>query len=298
MAIELLVLLFLKAQVAASGAILLTLALRLPVRRLFGAELGYLLWLLVPVAALASLFPSLPEFGLDKPATGAAHALALVRAPFLEHAQAIAFVWAAGTVALGAVFLLGQWRFDRSAKAGQAGPAATGFWPRMVVPDEYASRFTLEERSLIRAHERAHMDRRDPTSNLSIAFLQTVSWFNPLVHLAATLARMDQELSIDAKVMALHPKGRRRYAETLLKAHTRGLNSPLACALALGAKHPLEVRLAMLGMRKISVRRDGLGVMLIGALGLGIVITLWVVAPALIAYSPLYLEAITQRGGW
>lgn len=286
MAIELLVLMFLKAQAAASGAILLTVALRLPVRRLFGAELGYLLWLLVPVAGLASLFPSLPEFR-DDPGTGLANALAVVRTPVEEHALAIALVWTAGAVALGGLFVIGQWRFDRSAKAGRAGPAATGFWPRMVVPAEYASRFTLEERALIRAHERAHMDRRDPTSNLLIAFLQAISWFNPLAHLAATLARMDQELSVDAKVMALYPKGRRRYAETLLKAHVRGLSSPLACALALGARHPLEVRLAMLGMRKISVRRDGYGFMLIGALSLGIVLTLWVVTPALIAYSPL-----------
>jgi beta-lactamase regulating signal transducer with metallopeptidase domain len=205
----------------------------------------------------------------------------------LQHARLAAIVWALGTLALGSVFVLGQWRFDRAAKAGRAGPAATGFWPRMVVPAEYAMRFTLEERALIRAHERTHMDRRDPTSNLLIAFLQAISWFNPLVHLAATLARMDQELSVDAKVMALHPKGRRRYAETLLKAHARGLNSPLACALALGGRHPLEVRLAMLGMRKISVRRDGFGVVLIGALAMSIVITLWVLAPALIAYSPL-----------
>jgi beta-lactamase regulating signal transducer with metallopeptidase domain len=289
MTTELLVLMFLKAQVAASGAILLTVALRLPVRRLFGAEIGYSLWLLVPVAGLASLFPSLPDFreGLQRSPTGLANALALIRAPAIEHAASAAVVWAAGALALGAVFLLGQWRFERSARAGQAGPAATGFWPRMIVPAEYATRFTLEERALIRAHERAHMDRRDPTSNLLIALLQTISWFNPLAHLAAKLARMDQELSVDAKVMALHPKGRRRYAETLLKAHARGLNSPLACGLALGGRHPLEVRLAMLGMRKISVRRDGFGVVLIGALAMSIVLALWVLAPALIAYAPL-----------
>src|SRR6185437_3560467 len=120
MTTEFLVLMFLKAQVAASCAILLVVALRLPVRRLFGAEIGYNLWFLVPVAALASLF------------------------------------------------VVGQCRFDRSARAGRAGPAATGFWPRMIVPVEYARRFTLEERALIRAHERTHMDRRDPTSNLMI----------------------------------------------------------------------------------------------------------------------------------
>jgi beta-lactamase regulating signal transducer with metallopeptidase domain len=289
MTTEFLVLMFLKAQMAASCAILLVVALRLPVRRLFGAELGYNLWFLVPVAGLASLFPSLPEFreDLHRQPTGLANALALIRAPALEHAALVALVWATGALALAGVFAVSQWRFDCSAQAGRAGPAATGFWPRMIVPAGYARRFTLEERALIRAHERAHMDRRDPTSNLMIAFLQTISWFNPLAHLAAKLARMDQELSVDAKVMALHPKGRRRYAETLLKAHARGLSSPLACALALGGRHPLEVRLAMLGMRKISVRRDGFGVVVLGALAMSIVISLWVLAPALIAYSPL-----------
>jgi beta-lactamase regulating signal transducer with metallopeptidase domain len=125
------------------------------------------------------------------------------------------------------------------------------------------------------------MERRDPTSNLMIAFLQVISWFNPLAHLAATLARMDQELSIDAKVMALHPKGRRRYAETLLKAHAHGLNSPLACALALGGRHPLEVRLAMLGMGKVSVQRDGAGMLLVGALAVAVVSAVLILAPGL-----------------
>ena len=283
---EVLIYMFLKAQAAASGAILLTLALRLPVRRLFGAEIGYHLWFLVPVAGLASLFPTVPEFGEDKAPNRVASAFAALCAPVLQHVSLVALVWTAGVLGLGALFAVGQWRFERSARAGMVGPAATGFWPRMVVPTGYATRFTPEERQLIRAHERAHMDRRDPTSNLMIAFLQVISWFNPIAHLAATLARMDQELSIDAKVMAMHPKGRRRYAETLLKAHARGLNSPLACALALGARHPLEVRLAMLGMRRISVRRDGLGVMLIGVLGLALVLILLVGAPALAIYSP------------
>lgn len=283
MVTEVFVYMFLKAQVAASGAILLTLALRLPVRRLFGAEIGYYLWLLAPTAALASLFPTLPEFQeqLRRAPTGLAGAVASLRAPALAHAPLIAAIWAVGALTLGGLFALAQWRFERSARLGAAGPAATGFWPRMVVPAGYADRFTLEERQLIRAHERTHMDRRDPTANLLVAFLQAVSWFNPLAHLAAALARMDQELSVDAKVMACHPKGRRRYAETLLKAHAHGLNSPLACALALGARHPLEVRLAMLGMRKISVKRDVQGYMLVGGLGMAIVI-LMMLGPTLL----------------
>jgi beta-lactamase regulating signal transducer with metallopeptidase domain len=283
MASELL-LMFLKAQATGTCAILLVLALRLPVRRLFGAEIGYHLWLLAPAAGLAGLFPSLPEVSAQlrtPPTSGFVHTLATLRAPALHHPDLIAEVWLAGALVLGAAFALGQWRFDRSAKAGRAGPAATGFWPRMIVPAGYASRFTPEERQLIRAHERAHMDRRDPTANLLIAFLQVISWFNPLAHLAATLARMDQELSIDAKVMAQHPKGRRRYAETLLKAHASGLNSPLACALALGGRHPLEVRLAMLGMRKVSVQRDRDGMMLVLGLAVMVVSAVLILAPGL-----------------
>jgi beta-lactamase regulating signal transducer with metallopeptidase domain len=287
MAIEVLISMFLKVQVAVSCAIVLTVALRLPVRRLFGAEIGYSLWLLAPVAGIAALFPSIAEFinRLQESPASLARILIDLRAPVLEHARLALLVWAGGAVVLAGLFALGQWRFERTARAGKAGPAATGFWPTMVVPSDYAARYTLEERRLIRAHERAHMDRRDPTSNLTVAFLQAICWFNPLVHLAASLVRMDQELSIDAKVMALYPKGRRRYAETLLKAHARGLNSPLACALALGARHPLEVRLAMLGMRRISVKRDIAGYMVIGGLGLAIFIVM-LLGPTLVL-SPL-----------
>lgn len=283
MVTDVLLLMFLKAQAAASCTILLILVLRLPVRRLFGAEIGYHLWLLAPTAGLASLFPSIGELGdgVRTPPAGSFSAFVTLRLPTLQHGHEIALAGLAGVVVLGGLFALGQWRFEAAARAGLAGPAASGFWPRMIVPAGYANRFTAEERQLIRAHERAHMDRRDPTSNLLIAVLQAVSWFNPLAHLAAALARMDQELSIDAKVMGQHPKGRRRYAETLLKAHSHGLNSPLACALALGGRHPLEVRLAMLGMRRISVQRDGVGMTMIGVLGLAVVVAVMMLAPGL-----------------
>ena len=283
MTTDLLLLMFLKAQAAASGAILLVLALRLPARRLIGAELAYRLWILAPAAALVSLFPTLPQFREDvnRARSGLEAAGLSLHAPPLHYGDApiLAVVWTIGFVAMGLGFIAIQARFNRQARAGVAGPAATGFWPRMIVPADYADRFTAEERALIRSHERQHMERRDPTTNLFIAFCQAAGWFNPLVHLAASLARMDQELSIDAKVIAQHPKGRRQYAETLLKAQAHGLSSPLACALALGGKHPLEVRLAMLGVRPISVRRDLLGVAGIGLITFALAMALWTLAP-------------------
>jgi beta-lactamase regulating signal transducer with metallopeptidase domain len=279
MTIELPFAMFLRAELAASLAILVVLALRLPARRLLGAELAYGLWVLAPVTATASLFAVFPEFG-----QGAAERLLpsfrfIDWAPVIWHARLLAGLWLLGAVALAGVFALAQLAFEREARAGRAGPAATGFWPRMVAPADYASRFTAEERALIRAHERAHMDRRDPTTNLFIAFCQAAGWFNPLMHLAARVARLDQELAIDAKVIAQHPKGRRRYAETLVKAHVHGFNSPLACALAMGGRHPLELRLAMLGVRRISVQRDACGYFAIGALGLTLALILWTFTP-------------------
>ncbi|HEY4030080.1 MAG TPA: M56 family metallopeptidase, partial [Caulobacteraceae bacterium] len=52
----------LRAQAAASLAIVLVLLLRGPARLLIGAELTYRLWAVAPIAAVVSLFPSLSEF--------------------------------------------------------------------------------------------------------------------------------------------------------------------------------------------------------------------------------------------
>ena len=94
MATEVLLLMFLKAQAAASCTILLIIALRLPVRRLFGAELGYSLWLLAPAAGLSSLFPSLSEIGGLKTApSGLLNAVTTLGGPLLQHADWIAFAW-------------------------------------------------------------------------------------------------------------------------------------------------------------------------------------------------------------
>ncbi len=282
MTIELLVPMFVKAQLAATGAVLLVLLLRLPARRLIGAELSYHLWTLVPIAALASLFPTLPQLRQSLNNTegfGLISTLSHLRTPVMQLAGPMFITWLAGAVVTAAVFSLAQWRFAQMARRGLAGPAITGFWPHMIVPSDYAERFSAEERGFIRAHERAHMTRQDLSASLLMAAFQVACWFNPLMHLAVACARLDQELACDARVISQHPKGRRRYAETLLKAHGRGWTSPLACALAFGGKHPLEVRLAMLGVRKISVRRDLCGVFAIGLLAVVITAGLWTFSP-------------------
>jgi beta-lactamase regulating signal transducer with metallopeptidase domain len=280
MATELLVLMFLKTQLAGAGAIALVLLLRYPARRWIGAELSYRLWAIVPAAAAASLLPTLPLFlQFDYKTDVLMGSSPVVWAPVLRHAAILAIVWLLGASALAGLFLLADIRFQRRVSKGLAGPAITGAWPRMVVPSDYRVRFTEAERVLIREHEREHMARRHPTANLVIAVMQVVSWFNPLAHLAAACARMDQELACDAAVVARHPRQRGDYARTLLKAHASHTGSPFACALAAGRRHPLEVRVAMLAKPRISVRRDVIGVFAVGALAVALAAALWSFAP-------------------
>ena len=91
--------------------------------------------------------------------------------------------------------------------------------PRIIVPHDFALRYTATEQLLVLVHERTHIARHDALANLLQAAFQCLFWFNPLVHLAAQRFRQDQELSCDALVVAQHPRRCRAYAEALLKAH-------------------------------------------------------------------------------
>jgi beta-lactamase regulating signal transducer with metallopeptidase domain len=117
--------------------------------------------------------------------------------------------------------------------------------PRIVMPAD-DGRFTPEERDLMRAHEREHVARKDTRAVAFIAALQCACWFNPLVHWAAWLLRLDQELACDAAVVRGRPGARGLYARTLLKTQLAGTPLPIGCYWPSRSRHPLEVRLALL----------------------------------------------------
>jgi hypothetical protein len=88
--------------------------------------------------------------------------------------------------------------------------------------------------------------RHDALVNGVITLAQCLSWFNPLVHLAAFYARLDQELACDDDVMRRFPDDRRTYAEAMLKSHLATAPAPLGCQWPSRSVHPLEERIAML----------------------------------------------------
>lgn len=229
----------LRANLIGSLAILAVLALRLPVRWRFGPEVAYRLWTVPPLAAAATLLPL-------KTFKGAAVIHPLANLVPGEFAPWLFAAWAAGLVVVAAAMWRAQAAFLCAARRGTAGPAVVGvIAPRLVMPPD-DGRFSPEERALIRAHEREHIARQDPRDGALIVALQCLAWFNPLVHAAAHLARLDQELACDAAVLRRHPRARTLYAKTLLKAQLAGATLPLGCYWPARGRHPLEVRVALL----------------------------------------------------
>jgi beta-lactamase regulating signal transducer with metallopeptidase domain len=260
-----------KLNIAVAAAVLIVLALRKPLLRLFGAQSVYASWLIVPMAASASLLPALRSVPLEEAAVPEVAAM-IEGQPWLS-GLAIAVVLALRLAA-------GQRRFMRKAARGQAGPAIVGVIdPRLILPSDFAIRFSPEEQHLIRAHERVHMDRDDARANAVLAAIQCLFWFNPLVHLAAGKIRLDQELSCDAVVVARYPKERRRYAQTMLKTTLAEQALPVGCYWPASAQHPLEARIALLKTPAPTSTRQLVGLGLVAAVALLTAAAAWSAQP-------------------
>jgi beta-lactamase regulating signal transducer with metallopeptidase domain len=266
-----------RINLAISMAILIVMVLRGPIRRFFGPRAIYGLWLLAPVSALACLLPSLRSVPAGSPAIEPAlWASALSLPAALMHSPLTPFlwgVWLAGAGLVATAFLTAQARFLRNARQGRAGPAIVGLLdPRLVLPADFTLRFSSEEQALIRAHEKAHLDRDDPRANGLLAAVQCLFWFNPLVHLASRLVRLDQEMACDALVMARFPRARRQYARAMLKTQLSHDLLPAGCHWG---GHPLEARILLLQAPALSRLRQATGAALVTSLTLTCLATVW-----------------------
>jgi beta-lactamase regulating signal transducer with metallopeptidase domain len=226
-----------RMNLAAAAAILAVLALRLPARRWLGPETAYRLWAIPPLATLATLLP---------PRVDAAAADPGLTNGVIDAAPLLVADYAVGVAIVFALLWRAQAKFLREARAGKVGPSVVGvIAPRILMPPD-DGRYTAQERALIRAHEREHVARKDPRGGALAAAAQCLLWLNPLVHLAAHLVRLDQELACDAAVMRRHSKDRALYAKTLLKTQLAATPLPFGCYWPARGTHPLEVRIGLL----------------------------------------------------
>lgn len=278
--------------VGVSLVLLLVLAMRRPVAHAFGAEWAYALWLL-PLARIVS--PSLPRIGGDIPsvlppvtiiipATGEAAAslppdggtgqwLPLMLALWAGGA-AIFVLWQQSTYG---AFLLHLGRDNRPGRPDRhggvrvveseavEGPVAIGLLRRrIVVPLDFATRYTPAEQRLALDHELIHHRRFDLWTNLVALAWLTLNWFNPIAHAAFRAFRADQELACDAAIARRAPGQRHDYACALVKSASQ---PGLIAACPLSHASTLKRRLKMMKQHRGSWLRTAGGAAALTAIG-------------------------------
>lgn len=268
--------------VAVTLLMLLVLALRQPVARLFGAGWAYALWL---IPAFRLVLPPLPLPAQDLPPSAAVliPAASDMAAPLPASAgpgQWVPFLlacWAGGA----AIFLILQWlgyraflrrltgtaRPARPARYGGIatfvsrlveGPLALGLIePRIFLPADFSRRYSPGERRLAMEHELTHHRHRDIWWNMAATAVLAVNWFNPLAWLAYRAFRADQELACDAAVATrVTIEERCDYARALVKSAT---GPALIAACPINGAGTLKRRLRMLRGHRVSRARSAGG---------------------------------------
>jgi hypothetical protein len=157
------------------------------------------------------------------------------------------------------------------------GPAVIGtLAPRIVLPADFETRYSAEERRVILAHERVHLFGHDAQANAVAALLQCLCWFNPLAHVAAYFFRIDQELNADAEVVKQFPGQQRAYAEALLKTQIASRSLILGCQWPAQSEHPLRQRIGLLSLR---ARLPRMGLAAIGVVAVLAGLVAWAGTP-------------------
>lgn len=206
------------------------------VRRVFGANVAYTLWL---IPLIGVLLPARPP----RPATP----LEVIRLPGAEISQALnsaaetvgtpsglplEWLWLVGVGVFLTVQLVRVARFHETVRSTAApftapahireildrygvspsrvfttplagAPFVTGLRnARVFLPTDFLERFSAEEQRWIVIHELTHIRRGDLRLRFVAETFRALFWFNPLVHVAVHALRQDQEYVCDQAVVS------------------------------------------------------------------------------------------------
>jgi len=201
------------------------------------------------------------------------------------------WIWLAGVAACFAWIVRGQAKYMAEVRRGRAGPAVVGFlWPKVVVPGDFALRFDASEREVMLAHESMHLTRGDARIAGLVAFIRSLNWFNPLVHVAINQLRIDQELACDAQVLRADPGIAKLYAETMIKAQLATQPLPIGCSWPASSQHPLTERVALIVEARPSHARVLCGAALVALAGAGCGGLAWAAQPPSVVSAPAPID--------
>ncbi|WEN16310.1 M56 family metallopeptidase [Rhodanobacter sp. AS-Z3] len=291
---------------AFTAAVLVVALLRKPCRRLFGTERAFQLWLLPPLAMLASQLPHaaapvslLPPMVIAIASVGSSLPAHVSSAGSFDWRACASLLWLTGIVVSLLLATVAQRRYRTRLRGAtpviempsrwpvlralgtDVGPALVGAWHvRIVLPADFEQRYDCAERTLILAHEAAHARRHDGWWCLLAQVAAALCWFHPLAWWALAALRHDQELACDAAVLRVHGEQRRSYATAMLKTQSAAFALPVGCSWS--PRHPLTERIAMLKQPSPNRLRQRAG-MLSG------------VALALLVTGAVYAASTTQK---
>ncbi|HEX7816937.1 TonB family protein [Dyella sp.] len=262
----------------------LTLCLRKPARRLFGASPAFTLWLL---PLIFCLLPCLPD-GTMTMVIPPLHALPdrLSSITTQMPPRIVDFRWGALWLAGALVTLIRlashYVRLRRECRPWTSSlPELEGFaiervrisphgpallWamrPLLLLPADFTHRFDIAERRCVLRHELTHLRRGDAWWNLLAECQLAMLWFHPLAWLALPRFRLDQELACDERSLRDAPDQRAQYAHTLL--HSAGVAVTPAIIPWLNQPQ-LKERLVMIQQVALGVSRRRLGYFVLGLL--------------------------------
>jgi beta-lactamase regulating signal transducer with metallopeptidase domain len=159
--------------------------------------------------------------------------------------------------------------------------------PRLLLPQGLWSQLDPVGRSAVVVHELAHLRRRDHWVCWAEMIVSLLYWWHPVVWWIRRRLREEADLACDIWVTALHPAGRRAYAEALLETRRYHISSKhnAVPSVGLGASTArakrFARRLTMVMTAQISPRFSLRGAALVSAVGLAAYLAspLWACPP-------------------
>ncbi len=144
-------------------------------------------------------------------------------------------------------------------------PALVGIHqPRILLPEDWQTRF--DDRSLrhVLLHELHHIKHHDLLWNWAATAVQALHWFNPLVWFVVSRFQADRELRCDAGALAiLSPAERLDYGHTLLRIQETFFAPPAIAGLAPCVRNHPTLRQRILMIATPTTRQPWLHALLI-----------------------------------
>lgn len=239
--------------------IFLIIVARKPTHYFLGAKWSYALWL---VLVIKLLLPPLPSFSklissskLDAYLANAMPSMANLKLAVTDPTlgKIVLAIWLTGALCFALYLIVSQQRFKLKLKndvttsnvqlllvalakaiklktipnvietSSIHAPTTIGLlYPKILIPQQFTINYSNAEQIILLQHELMHIKRKDLLFNFLAQIIRCCFWFNPFIHLAHHLYRLDQECACDeATILNNQIENRDLYSATLIKTVTK-----------------------------------------------------------------------------